>query len=234
MRLELDQDIGRLLDELGSLADEPVTAARERIVDRARNREHLAAMVHGLPRGDQRAAAPRRLDDERAERQARDDAIALREEQLLGLDAGRVFRHEQAACRDVGRELRVRAGKHDVDTAAEYGDGAPKRRQRPAMACAVDARREPARDRQAALAEIACELLRGFSAAGRGAATTDDRELRRRQQLELGPFDPKRERRVVELREAVRIRGAAERDECAVRSGEPLAPAFDGLFVGRS
>ena len=50
------------------------------------------------------------------------------------------------------RAARARAGNIDVDAAAEHGDGAAERRQRAAVACAVDARREPARDRQAALA----------------------------------------------------------------------------------
>src|SRR5688500_14913612 len=162
-----------------------MTAARERIVDRARNREHFAAVVEREARRDQRAAAARRLDDERAEREAGDDSIALREEQFLRLDAGRVLGHEQPAHGYLGRKLRVLARKDHVEAAAEHGYRAAGRGQCTAMARAVDACREPARDRQAALREIARELLGRLFAAGRGAAATDNRELRGRQQLEV-------------------------------------------------
>ena len=49
------------------------------------------------------------------------------------------------------RELVVLARKNRVETAAEHGDRSAERLHRAAMARAVDADGEPARDRQAAL-----------------------------------------------------------------------------------
>src|SRR5262245_47060706 len=97
-----------------------MTTSREWIVDRARDRKHLAAVVSCGPRSDQRAAVSRRLDHERAESKPRDDAVALREVKLVRLRAGRVLRHEQSALRDLAREREMRSWINDVDAAAEH------------------------------------------------------------------------------------------------------------------
>src|SRR5205807_6623145 len=76
---QLGQHVGGLLDELGALADELVTASGDRTVDGARDREHLAALLDRQACGDERAALARGLDNERAEREAADDAVAARE-----------------------------------------------------------------------------------------------------------------------------------------------------------
>src|SRR5262249_3594094 len=94
LRSELDQDVGGLFDELRTAANQEMTTACERVVNGPRNREDLASVIRSEPRSDQRAAAPRRLDDERAERPAGDDPIPLGEVRLVRLDARRVFRHE--------------------------------------------------------------------------------------------------------------------------------------------
>src|SRR5689334_19427179 len=82
LRRELEEDLRRFLDEPRALANQPVTTACERTVDRARDREHLASVVPRGLRRDQRAAVPRGFDDECAERKPRDDAVALREAKL--------------------------------------------------------------------------------------------------------------------------------------------------------
>ena len=55
-----------------------MAAARAGIVDGSGDGEDLAAGHPGQPRGDQRPGSLRRFDDQRAQAQARDDAIALR------------------------------------------------------------------------------------------------------------------------------------------------------------
>ena len=59
-----------------------VGALGARIERMARHGEHLAALLGGHARRDQRARAARRLDDQHAQREARDDAVAARE--ILG------------------------------------------------------------------------------------------------------------------------------------------------------
>ena len=53
-------------------ADQPVAALGERRVDRAGQREHLAPLLGGQARGDERARGQRRFDDQHAAREAAD------------------------------------------------------------------------------------------------------------------------------------------------------------------
>ena len=50
-------DLRNALDQPGSVADEPVAALRERIVDRPGHGEYLASLLGTQARGDQRATA---------------------------------------------------------------------------------------------------------------------------------------------------------------------------------
>ena len=91
----------QFLDELRALADQRVAAARERIVNRARNRKHLAAVVERTACRDQRAAAPRRLHDQRAERKPGDDAIASRKVRPSDRGTDGDLGHQRAPIRPV-------------------------------------------------------------------------------------------------------------------------------------
>ena len=53
--IELVENIGRGLDEFRAFANQLVTTLRERRMDRTGNREHVAALVTGEPRGDERS-----------------------------------------------------------------------------------------------------------------------------------------------------------------------------------
>ena len=70
---QLLEHVLRGLDQLRAFADQLVAALRERRMDRAGDREHVAALLAGEARGDQRARRQRRLDDEHA---AREPAIS--------------------------------------------------------------------------------------------------------------------------------------------------------------
>ena len=78
-RAQLRENVVGRFDERRAVPDQLVAAARERIMDRAGNGEHLASLLGGEPRGDQRAGARRGLDDEHAERESADQAVATRE-----------------------------------------------------------------------------------------------------------------------------------------------------------
>src|SRR6185369_7036819 len=98
------------------------------------------------------------------------------------------------------------------------------------MTGSVNAGGEPARDREAARAQVFGELLRGLTTGGGRAAAADDRELRRGQQRVVRSFDPESKRGSLNLGEPRRIQGAAVSHEPAIRSGEPAAPAFEQCF----
>src|SRR5690606_36538574 len=71
-----------LVDRLGqprSVADQLMAAARQRTVDRARDREHLAALFGRVAGGDQRARLEAGLDHQGAQGKSGNDAVAARE-----------------------------------------------------------------------------------------------------------------------------------------------------------
>ncbi len=73
-----------------------MTAARERIVYRARHGEDFAPLLECMPRGRERSAGQRRLHDERAEREAADNSISAREVLRTRRRAHRKLGHERA------------------------------------------------------------------------------------------------------------------------------------------
>ena len=74
-----------------------------RIERGARHREHLAALFERHARGDQRAGAARRLDDDHAERQSGDQPVAAREIAGARLPAERHFGDGRAVVENADR-----------------------------------------------------------------------------------------------------------------------------------
>ena len=101
------QDVGRRLHERGAVADQPVAAAGERVADRARQREHLAARVGGQARGDHRARPLGRLDHDGADAQRGQQAVAAGEVFALRAGAGQVFGDERAVAGNARLQVRV-------------------------------------------------------------------------------------------------------------------------------
>ena len=123
------------VDELRALPDQLVAALRERRMDRAGQREDVAAGFGREPRGDQRPGSCGRLHHDDAARQARDDAIAARElmrtggraERQLGDESPRPPRCGARGCgatRDRRCRLRSRS-RRSVDAAAGPAASAP-------------------------------------------------------------------------------------------------------------
>jgi hypothetical protein len=209
-----------VLDELGALADETVTATRQRAVDRAGNRKHLASLLGREPRGDERSARQRCLDDERPHREPADDAIAARE--VLGerWHAGRKLGDERAVRGDLARERCVFAGIDAIGATALHRDRAASASERTAMARGVDAEREPAGDGEPCAREMLGEL-RGRVAADRGrVARADHRELRQAEYARVA-LDEEHERGVLDRGEKQRILRRAVAREAAATTGEP-------------
>ena len=197
-----------------ALTDQSMASARERIVDRARDREHLAALIAGAARGDQRARAQARFDDERAERKAGDDPVAARK--ILGpsRSAGRELADQRTARRDARGELAVASRKDEIGAGAEHRDRDCARVERGGVRGGIDAFGEPARDRKTRRDERARETARVVKTAVACVAAADDRDLRSPERARLA--DRRTARRA---RPARREAAAGNRRSSAVSSG---------------
>ena len=141
--------------------------------------------------------------------EARDDAIALREEAASAARRpARTRRRAGPRSRDRRRASVVCSrGKITSRPLPSTATVPPSSAQRAAMARAVDAGREPARDRQPALRRDSARTARAVVAAVSGrAAAADHRELRLRESsARPAAFGPERERRRVNLGEPLRM-----------------------------
>jgi hypothetical protein len=125
-----------------TVTDEVVRALGARVERRTRNGEHLASLLEGETRRDQRSRAPGRLDDDDAVGQARNDAVTARKVAAARLPPHRHFGQNRPARLDDLAQERLIVGRIDpVLPAGEHGDGA--RRQRRRMGTGVDPAREP-------------------------------------------------------------------------------------------
>ena len=104
-RREFGNDIVRRLDQFRALANQLVAAAGQRIMDGARDREDLPALLRGQARGNQRAAAARGFDDERTEAEAADQPVPLREQRPVRRGAQRELADERAVLSNLPGEF---------------------------------------------------------------------------------------------------------------------------------
>src|SRR3569833_2380428 len=113
------------LDQFGALSDQGMTAAREGVVDGARDGEHLSALLRRETCRDERAALNIRLHHEGAEAHAADDAVATREVVRPRRRPGREFGNQCAAVIDDGvREFAVTGGVDAIEARAHHREGA--------------------------------------------------------------------------------------------------------------
>jgi hypothetical protein len=229
---QLRENVVAGLDQLRSLPDQLMTPACQRIVDRAGNREHFAALVGRQSGGDQRAAAHCRLDDQRTQRQPADDAIAPREVHRQRRRAERKFADECTACSDRFGERAVRGRVVDIQSGATHGNGDAFSIERTSMSCSVDAGRQPARDREPAASEMRREARGVVATARSGIARADDCQLRQRQSTGIAAHEQP-DRCIGQLREQRRIDSSIERYEVMARALEPAQRHFDG-DIGRA
>ena len=128
-----------------ALADQVVAAPGPGVQRRAGHRQHLAALLGGQPRGDQRARLQLRLDHHHGQRQAGDQPVAAREVAGLGLGAGRALGDDAALLGDLAIEAGVLGRIDVVDAAAQHRHRAGG--QRALVGRRVDAARQARDDR---------------------------------------------------------------------------------------
>src|SRR3569832_490612 len=99
------------LDQFGALSDQGMTAAREGVVDGARDGEHLSALLRRETCREERAALNIRLHNEGTVAHAADDAVATREVVRPRLRPVREFgNHSTAVIDEKKREFAVTGG----------------------------------------------------------------------------------------------------------------------------
>ena len=226
LRRNLEQDVVDVLDELRAVPDQFVTTLALRVMNGSRHREDFATVFHRESRRDQRAAAARRLDDERAEAERRDDAVAAGKLESAHGVTGRVLGDDEAVGPDRVRELAIPRGIDDVDTAAGDCNRAAATFDRPAMPRGIDAGRQSARDGEPEPAQLERERPRCVLAVLAGMTAADDRELRFGQERPARAVDPECERRIGDRGESLGITRGAENDELVARRFEPGVPGI--------
>ena len=105
--LELAQHVLRAFAQLRAFFDQVVAALAARRINPPRHRENLPAVFRREIRRDERAAGKVRLDDNRAERHAGDDAVADRETLLVRRTVERELRDDRAVGGDALEQFRV-------------------------------------------------------------------------------------------------------------------------------
>ncbi|MCY1433587.1 hypothetical protein D9M71_496190 [compost metagenome] len=195
------EDVGHALHQLRALADQLVAATRARVVDRARNGEHLAALLGSQAGGDQRTAGRAGLDHQHAEGQPADDAVAPGEIAGVRRRRQRQLGDQRAALgNDALSQPAVALGIDALETGAEHRHGGAAGRQGALVGGAVDAQRQPAGDHEAAAGQAAGEGRGGIQSRPAGLTAADHGQLRTLEQLGIAG-DPQQRRRVAQLGE---------------------------------
>src|SRR6266851_2858523 len=207
---KLIQHILHGLHELRSVLDELMTTDREWILDTSRDAKHLASLLQRHARGDQRAAALRRLNHYHAEAEAADDPIAHREATRYGQRPVLGLGNHRAGRRNRQRQLGMFRGIDPVEPGRHHGNGWTLPFQCPAVRRRIDPTGQPADDNDPGIREIARQAVGGAPAVRRRTPRTDDGDHR------LGwqpPVDIEARRRVMNLLEAPRVSGILEPED---------------------
>ena len=157
-------------------------------MDRAWQRKNFTALLARESCSDQRAAAAGGFDDQRAEAQSADQAIALREEFFLGVGAEREFADERSGRGNFLGEPLVGRRVDPIDAMTQEGDGTTAGSEGTTVCSSIDTLRQPADNREAGTREMLGEL-EGVALAALGRiAATDDRDGRQVQNVRVAVY----------------------------------------------
>src|SRR5690606_21192027 len=192
---------------------------------------HLAILFHRKPRGYQRPASLRRLDDQKAQTQSADNAIAIRKILLERRRAKRELRDEAAAfCEYLADRTVVLAWIYRIKPRAHNGDGAAIGTHCSAMGSRVDAACKAGCDRYPARGKVACKHLRSVLAVCRTGTGTDDADARLIKTCLPFAFYIKHRRRVGDLPKYLRIASVVEHKNVAAEFFDLIEFAFCPLL----
>ncbi len=169
-QIQFLQHIFGLQHHFRALLDQPVGAAAGAVEDVARHGEHLAPLFDGKVSRDQRARLFARFDDDDAQRQPADDAVAGREVVALRRRAKRVIADHRAAVDDLPDQSRVLVRIDFVQPGAKHGYRPPPGLQRRHVGGGVHAARQAAYHRHPGRGQRPRQLAGHFFAIRTGAA----------------------------------------------------------------
>ena len=141
-RPELLENVVNGFNQSRAIANQTMAAPAGQAIGRPRHREHLAVLLGRVAGRRERAAAWSRLDDEHAQREPRDDPVALREQARQRALTHRHFAHDRPGGGDRARKLFVFGRVDRCQPIGKHGDRAAPRLDRAAMSGRVNAARQ--------------------------------------------------------------------------------------------
>ena len=219
------------LHQLRALANQLMAAAGPGMMDGAGQGEHLAALLGGQTRGDQRTAGGAGLHHQGTQTETADDPVAPREVGRLRRAVQRQFRDQRATLgQQAPGETQVPARIELPQAGAQHGDRAAAGLQGALMRRAIDAQRQATGDAEAGRGQAVGEPPGIVQPLGTGLATADQGQLRPFEQLDLS-FDEQQRRRIGDLGQQRRIALVTQAEQVAfgtVQPGQGLIDAFAG------
>ena len=210
---ECFEDIIDVADEQSAVADELIAAGAGEAVDRPGNSEDLAVLFLGVPRRVESAGASGSFDEEDAEGESADDAVALREKSGKDGLVERHFAEQGAAGCDVGGEGLMFGGVDGVKSAGKYGESAAGGVEGGAVGGGIDTAGKSADDGETRARKLGGEAF-GLADAVHGTASganDGDRQFVLRQKRTADIQDL---RGIADFLEAFGITGLLREVEC--------------------
>ena len=154
-----------------------MATARQRAVDRARDREHLAALFGRIAGGDQRTRLEAGFDHQGAEGKSGNDAVAAREVFSLARRARWKLADQGTAGGDFPGKGEMLARIDEIGAGAKHGQGAALDIEGRPMRGGIDAIGHAAGDGKAGIGQGAGKASRDRQAAVAGTAAADNGDL---------------------------------------------------------
>ncbi len=142
--------------------------------DAARYGKYLAPLLQRKAGGDPRPAAHVGFDDDGAQGQTADDAIAGRKVSGIGAGSQGVLADQRPSLHNLGCQACIRGGIVHIHPTAQHGDCAPASLQAGPVGHGVDPPGQPADDRHARLGQPAAHHARCLFAIDRSPPRADD------------------------------------------------------------
>ena len=127
---------------------------RQRRMDGTRNGKHLAALLQGIARGDQRATLQRRFYDQAAARQSADQPVTPRK---IGGERGRAqceFGDQGPLFGKLVRQVTIARRVDDIESGADHGNRRRRGGETAQVSGRIDAQRQSADDGETALRQF--------------------------------------------------------------------------------
>ena len=203
-RCRVDAEVADEIDDFVDVGDDLgeavppglVTAGRHHRGHWSRHHAHGSADLGGRASRVERTGPQRRLDDDHASRDGRDDSIAQEEPRSRRRQARSHLRDHRADLGDAGQEGGVGERIRAIEPPGENRDGGAVDRQGTAVGGGVDAERRPGHDGPAALGQSGAQTGCNGVAVGGTAPRSDHRHRALAQAGEIGVSEhPEAERR---------------------------------------